>query len=390
MRCIICKNNKINLLKNFGDIPRCHDFKKKIFLKKYKFALYKCTNCSVIQLKKSGNKNSFLPKLNWIKNNEPDEHLNDLIFFLDNKLKNNKKILLVSSFDRKIYDALKEKEYKNLHILELKKHLNISKKNPNQFLIQNKILEKKFIHNVSTLGKFDIIASCRVLEHTYDVKLFVNQLEKLLKPGGNLIFEIPDSKKSLRQGDIAMLWEEHPTYFTKKSVYKAFQSIGYNVENCKLYNYPQEDALVIRVKKKRKNQKSLIFRDNGEEKLGKFFIKKFLDNKKKLEIFLKKQIKRKQKIAIFGAGHRSVIYYHANKLSSYIDYILDDDKNKRNYFFPGTNLKIKPSSVLLKNKIGICLLSVSINKEKKIVNKLKKFNKDILFYSISPDSKYAL
>ena len=63
--------------------------------------------------------------------------------------------------------------------------------------------------------------------------------------------------------------------------------------------------------------------------------------------------------------------------------------NKKNLIFPGTNLKIKPSLAIMKNKIDICFLSLNITKEKKIIDKLRKLNNKIKFYSISPDSKYA-
>ena len=84
-------------------------------------------------------------------------------------------------------------------------------------MIQKSIVKKSYSKKISNLGKFDFIVSCRVLEHTYNFDLFIKNLEFLLKPGGNFIFEIPDSEKSLKQGDIAMLWEEHPIYLTKKS-----------------------------------------------------------------------------------------------------------------------------------------------------------------------------
>ena len=389
MKCNICKNKNIKMLNYFGEIPRSHDFKKKNITKKYKFILNKCSKCSVIQLKKTGNNQSFIPKLKWIRNNEPDEHLHGLIMYLEKKLKEKKKILLISSFDRKIYESLKNKNFKNLKLLDSKKHLKILKKNPNQFLIQNSILKKEYIKKIRNLGKFDIIVSCRVLEHTYNLNSFIKNLEIFLKPNGNFVFEIPDSQKSLTQGDASMLWEEHPIYFTKKSFFRAFQILGYKVLSCKKYKYPKEDALVLRVKKYGKEKIIIKKITKTERRLGTLFVKKCINKKKKLITFLKNQIHKNKKIAIFGAGHRSIVYFHINKLTPYINYIFDDNKNKKNLIFPGTNLKIKPSLAIMKNKIDICFLSLNIDKEKKIIDKLRKLSNKIKFYSISPDSKYA-
>ena len=76
-------------------------------------------------------------------------------------------------------------------------------------------------------------------------------------------------------------------------------------------------------------------------------------------------------------------------MKPYINYVFDDNKDKKNLIFPGTNLKIKPSVILMKNKLDICFLSLSINKERKVIDNLRKYNNKINFYSISPDSKYA-
>ena len=93
MKCIVCKNKNNKFLNFFGKIPRSHDFKKKKTTKKYNFNLNQCKDCSVIQLKKSGIDHSFIPHLKWVKNNEPDKHLDELISFLKNKLKRKKNII---------------------------------------------------------------------------------------------------------------------------------------------------------------------------------------------------------------------------------------------------------------------------------------------------------
>ena len=298
MKCIVCKNKNIKFLNFFGKIPRSHDFKKKKSTKKYNFNLNQCKDCSVIQLKKSGIDHSFIPHLKWVKNNEPDQHLDELISFLRNKLKEKKRILLVSNFDKRILDTLKN--FSNLKLLESKRHLRIQKENPSQFLIQKSIVKKSYSKKISNLGKFDFIVSCRVLEHTYNFDLFIKNLEFLLKPGGNFIFEIPDSEKSLKQGDIAMLWEEHPVYLTKKSITKAFHVLGYKVLSCKRYFYPQEDALIVRIKKNLDIGKIKNYSLSKEFDLGKSFIKKTSQKREKLIDYLKKQKKKKKKIDIFG------------------------------------------------------------------------------------------
>ena len=74
------------------------------------------------------------------------------------------------------------------------------------------------LYDKKKIGSFDLIVSCRVLEHSYDIFKLIKNLKKLLNRNGEFIFEVPDSYKSLKQGDIGMLWEEHPVYLTKNSI----------------------------------------------------------------------------------------------------------------------------------------------------------------------------
>ena len=319
-----------------------------------------------------------------MKNNEPDKHLDELISFLKNKLKEKKKILLVSNFDKRILDTLKN--FSNLKLLESKRYLRIQKENPSQFLIQKSIVKKSYSKKISNLGKFDFIVSCRVLEHTYNFNLFIKNLEFLLKPSGNFIFEIPDSEKSLKQGDIAMLWEEHPIYLTKKSITKAFHVLGYKILSCKRYFYPQEDALIVRIKKNLDIGKIKNYSLSKEFDLGKSFIKKTSQKREKLIDYLKKQKEKDKKLLYLRAPDQLFFFmqisYHL-LLTLFWMMI-----KKRTYFFLEQILKLSPV-LILENKLDICFLSVSIDKEKKIKNNLKKLNKKIKFYSISPDSKYS-
>ena len=110
------------------------------------------------------------------------------------------------------------------------------------------------------------------------------------------VFGIPDSQKSLKQGDVAMLWEEHPIYFTKKNFIRAFQIFGYKILSCKRYLYPQEDALAFRIKQQDKRKMNKIKNLNTDLSIGELFVKKYKIKRKKLISFLKKrQIKEKNR-----------------------------------------------------------------------------------------------
>ncbi|MDA9625128.1 hypothetical protein N9S55_01970, partial [Candidatus Pelagibacter bacterium] len=191
-------------------------------------------------------------------------------------------------------------------------------------------------------------------------------------------------------GDVAMLWEEHPLYFTKKTFSLAMLSLGYEVKHYKQYNYPQEDALIFFLKKSDKKFNLNNFSKASETKLSNSFAEKLSKHEIKIKKLLNRAVKKKKIIAIFGVGHRTITFVNYFKLNKYFSYFVDDNKNKVNLIFPGSDKKISNSSVFKDNKIDICFLSLNIDLENLIIQKLKKNINKIKFYSTSPDSRYFI
>jgi len=380
MTCNICLNKKIKYY-NFGKFPKCYDFKKtNVKPRKYSFILKQCQKCSIIQLEKKGSDNTFIPKLPWIHNKEPSGHLKFLYKKIKKMVENNKKILFISEFDERIYSNFKNK--KNISILS---KIISNKKYQNQFEIIKKIQNKNLEKIKKKISDFDCVVCCRILEHAYDLRKLIEKIKPFLKSGGEFIFEIPDSNKPLNQGDIGMLWEEHPLYFTEKSFKSAMYNFGMKVINTKKFLYPQEDALIFTVKpysfKKKLNLKF-------NYKQAENFFKKCLKIKKKNYRFIYYNYKKGLNTIFFGAGHRTVVYVNYLNIENFVSFIVDDDRNKKKLFFPGTNLRIYESKFLKNKKVDFCYLSVNINLEKKIIKKIRSINKNIKFFSTSTESKF--
>jgi len=391
MNCLICNTKDTKILKDFNLLPRSFDFQEKRNSQSalYRITQYQCKKCAVIQLKKTGKSDSFKSKYKWITNKEPDEHLIKLSKYIENFLRQGKKILFLSRYDQILFDCARKKYGKKVYLLNNRTDLNIRDKNASQFFIQDQLIKKNLKKLKKKIGTFDLIVSCRVLEHSYNIFKLIKNLKNLLNYNGQFIFEVPDSYKSLKQGDIGMIWEEHPVYFTQNSIKLGFQKLGFNVAKMFSYNYPQENALAFHLipQKKVKINKKIFF---TELKLGNNFVKKLKKIKKKIINNISKYSKEGSSVVLFGAGHRSIIFINALNISKYFSHIIDDNKKKIGLYFPSTNLKIKSSTSLSDKKIKLCLLSLNIKIEKKIVKKLKKLNGNVVFFSTSPDSKMAL
>lgn len=389
--------NNIDEILNFGLQPRCFDYISNTNnnLKLFDFALHQSIKTGLLQLKNPLSADLLVPKFSWVKNKEPDDHA---YIIADEVLRlskfNESTVLFLSHFDNKVYDIVKEILGSRAVMLDSKKDLSITKKNPSQALIQEKLKDVKSTNLKNYFGKFDIIVNCRLLEHVNDFSSFVNTITKLLKKDGKIIFEVPDSTKSLLQGDIAMLWEEHTYYFTPESLRLELKSYGYSLDKYIVYNYPQEDALIgiftnySNDSNIETSQSSMPF---GEYAIANIFKKKVEYLKSELSFQLSILRDKFGEIIIFGAGHRATMFINLLGISDLVSLVIDDDPNKNSLKIPLAGIEIKSSEEINWNNIGVCIFAISLNAEEKVKKVLeKKIKNKIKFYSISPDSQYSL
>ena len=389
-------SDKLKTIMDFGLQPRCFDFINNLDeeIKLFDFTLLQSKDTGLLQLKIPIPAKSLVPEFNWIKNNEPDDHAyliaEQVLKYASN---NDAKVLFLSKYDKTVYELVKESLGSRAVLLDANKDLGILDTNPNQALIQGKINLNNLEHLSSCFGQFDIIVTSRLLEHANNIHSFISTLTRLLNENGKIIVEVPDSTKSLLQGDVAMLWEEHTYYFTPESLRLEFDLLGYSIENYILYNYPQEDALIGIFNR---NKNSSIEKTSSSLPFGEYTIANIF--KKKVEYLqyeLNNQLSSLKdkfgEIVIFGAGHRAIMFINLLGVSNLISFVIDDDPNKNNLKIPPTGIEIKNSEEINLNDVGVCIFAISLNAEEKVKKVLsQKINRKIKYYSISPDSQYFL
>ena len=60
-------------------------------------------------------------------------------------------------------------------------------------------------------------------------------IKQLLKPGGYIVFEVPDCSLQLRTCDYTMLWEEHMIYFVPDTLKNSFNYTPFKLSLYKKY-----------------------------------------------------------------------------------------------------------------------------------------------------------
>ena len=388
MSCKVCKKETLKII-NFGNFPVAHKFKKiNRADTKFNLTLCICKKCNLVQLKKPFPLKELKPKYNWIKYNEPEEHLDKLVRKIL-KLKNFRKNNIIAGAGYKEISTLQRFNrlgFKNTWILDSKKDLNIRNKNHNLETIQDKIAKinvKKIIKNKKLAN---IFIARHILEHTYSTIKFLNKIKTLVCDDGYIVIEVPDCEKSLQKSDYAMLWEEHLLYFTENSLKNLFLKYGFKIEYFERYNYSYENVLIFILKKNNySNQKNILYKN---PKIN-FNLKKLRDDRRHIYKKIQKISSQGYKICLFGTGHVACVFVNLLKLNNLIDLVVDDDFKKSGMYLPNLSLKIKKTSTLKKFDKLFIILGVNSESEKKIIKKFRNTNSKIKFCSVYNNSKFS-
>jgi SAM-dependent methyltransferase len=339
-----------------------------------------------------------IPKVDWLKYNEPEDHLDDLADIVNQleSLSENPTALGITYKDSSLLNQLKDKSFSKTFLIDPEQDLGIKQNGVAGETIIPKITSDVVNALTDKYGYCDVIIARHVLEHALDTKGFVSLMWDILKPGGYIVFEVPDCNKEMENKDYTMLWEEHILYFVPETLKAFFTYTSYDLVQIKLYPYKTEDIQIAIVQKiegsKRKNL-DYLSADTSPEVFKKFedYAGGFFQYKKIINAYLKDFFLSLGKIAFFGAGHRAIIFIKALEIEDFIDFIIDDVEHKQGLYLAGTSLQIKSSEFIKKENISLCVFCLSIQHEDKIIKKHHKFiSEGGIFASIHNIQKNSL
>jgi hypothetical protein len=125
--------------------------------------------------------------------------------------------------------------------------------------------------------------------------------------------------------------------------------------------YPFENSLIgigrqgVQTHSNR-SEKSIV---ESECRQGNDFARQFGVQRQKIREYLAEFKRTNGKIALFGAGHLACTFVNAHGIAEDIEFIVDDNPNKKGLFMPGSKLPIKGSQALIEEGIKLCLLSLN-------------------------------
>lgn len=355
-----------------------------------------CSESGLIHLNRPFPVDELRPRYDWLTCFEPEDHLDTLVQQL---------IALPGITQESIFGGYSFKDDSTLRRLKNLEYSRIWRIHPQQDLgIVDPCANVETYQSVFTpsvarqvrqnYGAADVMIVRHVVEHSYNLPIFLESIRALIKPDGYIVWELPDCERALAAGDCTTVWEEHIFYFTSFTFKLLLQAAGFSIVHYESVPYPLENSIVAIVQVDKK-QNSFIQPDSSvlaEEVTRAYQFADIVNDRyqtirEKLEHF-RTNVGR---IALFGAGHLSVAFLSILNVYDLIDFVIDDNPHKKGMIMPVGGLKIRGSDALYSEDVKLCLLGLNPHNQPKIVAKHSLFEQQGgKFVSIFPGSDLDL
>jgi len=393
--CQVCGGNTVKVILDFGLQPLSNRFSSNPHNDDYyhPLVLAQCQNCSLIQLIDPVPASEIIPRVEWLRYNEPEGHLDDIADIVCNmeNLPDKPVACGITYKDDSLLKRLDERLFQKTWRIKPEQDLGITQKGICGETVIPKLTTDSVKNITDKYGYVDVIIARHILEHAIDTQAFLSIIWKFLKPGGYVVFEVPDCTKELENKDYSMPWEEHILYFVPETLKSTFGYTSYELVQFQHYSYESEDVQVAIVQKAKASVRKYVHPVLEKFILPQEYAESFEKHRKVIYSYLKEYVSKVGKIAFFGAGHRTVMMVKSLQIEEFIEFIIDDTEQKQSLYLAGTSLRIKSSKLLEKGNISLCILRVSIENEDKIMKKHHKFVVGGgIFLSAHPTQKNSL
>lgn len=232
---------------------------------------------------------------------------------------------------------------------------NIAKNNSTN----EKIIFHEKMFDISSIEeqKYDFIIHSHVLEHLYRPLDDLEQMRRILKPNGRMIFSVPMIDNMLKRGYTNALNFEHTYYLSKEVVKHLLQKTGFMTTRAQTYSSSAlEDWCLFAVCAPSAHSDLELEELRAIEDFN-----TFLNINKEAVATINKQLKRHadSKKFIFG-GHIFTQFLLNFGLENDFICVLDNDKNKHNEYLYGTNLLVQSPKVLKEYSVPVVVLRAGI------------------------------
>jgi hypothetical protein len=329
-------------------------------------------------------------RFDWLTYNEPEGHLDDLVARLSRLpgVRREARIMALTYKDDTTLARFNKLGYSNTFRYDAAADLGLKDPCAGLESIQAALDEPTAARLAAKHGVADLLLARHILEHAHDPAAFLRAVGKLVKPGGYILFEMPDCTTFVSACDYSFIWEEHITYFSSPTLAAFVRRAGLGMHETIVYPYPLEDSLIGIVRKESqagdwapaKKELDTLIAD------GQTFGRRFAEMRERMQGLFRGWRAEGKRVAIFGAGHLAAKFANMFALGDLIECVIDDNARKQALLMPGSRMPIRGSAALA--AIDLCLLSLNPDSEQKVLAKnqpfLDKGGEFLSIFAVSP------
>jgi len=374
--CLSCRHALTDPVLDLGELPPCNRYVKTGSVPDtHRMKVANCPACGLVQLIDPPPASFIVPRVPWIRYNEPEAHLGDVAGALLGLFRTPPRTALgVGLFDAPLLNRLAPLGLTTTS-LDLISGTSSRYGFPAFPYLETFQAQLRPGALAQTGASPADIVSCRfLLEHSHDPMASLAGLKQLVAPGGLLVIEIPDSSKFIASLDYSFLWEEHVSYFVEATIKSMAVRAGFEVALIFRNESQLEDTLVVALRRA-----DGAVGSSAKEPIDTRSFAAYRDAfpvRREACRSRLRELAARGKIAMIGMGHQSLMFVNAFGLQPFISFLVDDDPNKVGCFAPGNSSQpIVPTSAILgRTDIAACLLAVSPRVEGKVRDNLRSLS----------------
>src|SRR5579885_22436 len=239
-RCRVCRGDSLVSLLDLGPQPLCNRYLARPDEEAdcHPLGIGQCDACGVVQLLDPAPAGLLVSPFDWITYNEAEghlDHLTDVLCRLPG-LPASARVCGVSYKDDTTVERLKRRGYADAWRID-PAELGVTDRRAGIETLQAKLTPAAARRLAEKHGPADLLLVRHIFEHAHDPRGFAGALGTLVRPGGYLVFEVPDCARALDGLDYTTLWEEHVLYLTPDTFRQALACCGLSVSHFELYPY---------------------------------------------------------------------------------------------------------------------------------------------------------
>lgn len=236
----------------------------------------------------------------------------------------------------------------------------------------------------------DVICCRHTLEHVFDTRHFLQTLRRsVAREDAVVLFELPDTRRVLREVAFWDIYYEHCSYFTAGSLGRLFRSCGFDVIDLHRVYGEQYLVLVARPIEHPTSARFEIEHDLDETLTDVArFEETYVSRIQHWRARLADLATAGKRVVAWGAGSKCVAFCTTLGLTDELAYAVDVNPRKQGKFLPGTGHRVV-SPTLLANEPPDVILVMNRLYCDEISETLRQINVSAELVPLSPTAQLA-